>query len=47
MLGPFYNNNRDIKKGKKSKQPIDLQSFPNPGDAVPTLTPAILRTSNP
>jgi len=47
ILKPFYNNNRDIKKGEGSKQPINLQSFSNLRNAVPTLTPIILRTNNP
>ena len=41
MLGPFYNNSRE-----GSRQPINLQSFPNPEDAVPDLTPVMSRTNN-
>ena len=29
ILGPFYNNNKSVKKGKGNRQPIDLQSFFN------------------
>jgi len=29
ILGLFYNNNKSIKKGEGSRQPISLQSFPN------------------
>jgi len=47
MLGLFYNNNRDIKQGEGSKQPINLRNFPNPGDTVLTLTPVTLKTNNP
>jgi len=47
ILGLFYNNNRDIKKGKRSKQSIDLQSFPNLENAVPIPTPTTLKTGNP
>ena len=47
ILKPFYNNNKDIKKGKGSKQPINLRSLPNPKDAVPTLSPIILKIGNP
>ena len=47
MLGPFYNNNENIRQREGNKQPIDLRSFPNPGDAVLTLIPIILRTGNP
>ena len=41
MLGLFYNNS-----GEGSKQPGDLQSFPNLGDAVLDLTPIMSRTDN-
>ena len=47
ILRLFYNNNGDIKKRERSKEPIDLWSFPDLGDAILTLTPIILRTSNP
>jgi len=47
MLGLFYNDNRDVKKGEGSKQPIDLRSFPDLGDAVITPTPIILKTGDP
>ena len=41
MLGPFYNNSRE-----GSRQPINLQSFPNLEDAVLDLTPIASRTDN-
>ena len=41
MLGPFYDNS-----GEGSRQPINLQSFPNLEDAVPNLTPIASRTNN-
>ena len=41
MLGLFYNNSRE-----GSGQPINLQSFPNPEDAVLDPTPAISKTNN-
>ena len=42
ILSLFY------KKSKEgSRQPVDLQSFPNPEDTVLDLTPAISRTNNP
>ena len=41
MLGLFYNNS-----GEGSRQPVDLQSFPNLEDAVPDLTPIASRTNN-
>ena len=41
MLGPFYNNS-----GEGSRQPINLQSFPNLEDAVPDPTPTTSRTDN-
>jgi len=41
MLGPFYNNSKE-----ESRQPINLQSFPNPEDIVPNLTPITSRTNN-
>jgi hypothetical protein len=41
MLGPFYNNSEE-----GSRQPINLQSFPNLKDAVLDLTPATSRTNN-
>ena len=42
MLGPFYKKSR-----KGSRQPVDLQSFPNPEDTVLDLTPAISKTNDP
>jgi len=47
ILRLFYNNNGDIKKGNGSKQFIDLWSFFNLGDIVPTSTSIILKISNP
>jgi len=47
ILWLFYDNNRDVKKGEGSKQLINLWSFPDLRDVVLTLTPVILRTSNP
>ena len=41
MLGPFYNDS-----GEGSRQPIDLQSFPDLEDAVPDPTPTASRTNN-
>ena len=41
MLGLFYNNS-----GEGSRQPIDLQSFPNLEDAVLDLTPATSKADN-
>ena len=41
MLGPFYNNGEE-----GSRQPINLQSFPNLEDAVLDLTPTMFRTDN-
>ena len=41
MLGLFYNNS-----GEGSRQPINLQSFPNLEDAVLNLTPATSKTNN-
>ena len=41
MLGLFYNND-----GKKSRQPINLQSFPNLKDAVLDPTPTTSKTNN-
>jgi len=41
MLGPFYNDSRE-----GSRQPINLQSFPNLEDAVPDLTSTTSRTNN-
>ena len=41
MLGLFYNNS-----GEGSRQPINLQSFPNLEDAVLDLTPTASRTNN-
>ena len=41
MLGLFYNNG-----GEGSRQPINLQSFPNLEDAVLDLTPIISKTDN-
>ena len=34
ILGPFYNNNKSIKKVEGSRQPINLQSFVNLGYAI-------------
>ena len=42
ILGPFYKKSRE-----GSRQPIDLQSFPNLEDTVLDSTPAISRTNNP
>ena len=47
MLGLFYNNSKGARRGEESKQPIKPRSSPNLGDAIPTLTPAILGTNNP
>ena len=47
MLGPFYNNSGDVRKGEGSKQPTNLRSFPNLGDLVLTTTPVTLGTNNP
>jgi len=41
MLGPFYNNG-----GEGSRQPTNLQSFPNLEDTVLDLTPTTSRTNN-
>jgi hypothetical protein len=41
MLGPFYKDG-----GEGSRQPINLQSFPNLEDAVPDLAPTTSRTDN-
>ena len=41
MLGLFYNNS-----GEGSRQPIDLQSFPNLEDAVLDPTPITSKTDN-
>ena len=41
MLGPFYNNS-----GEGSRQPINLQSFPNLEDIVLDPTPATSKTNN-
>ena len=46
ILGPFYNNNGDIKKGEGSKQFIDLRSFPDLEDIVLTPTLIILKIGN-
>ena len=41
MLGLFYNNS-----GEGSRQPINLQSFPNLEDAVPDPTSITSKTDN-
>ena len=41
MLGLFYNNS-----GEGSRQPINLQSFPNLEDAVLDLTPVTSKANN-
>ena len=41
ILGLFYNNS-----GEKSRQPINLRSFPNLEDAVLDLTPITSKTNN-
>ena len=41
MLGLFYNNS-----GEGSRQPVDLQSFPNLEDAVLDPTPITSKTNN-
>ena len=41
MLGLFYNNG-----GEGSRQPINLQSFPNLEDAVLDLTSITSKTDN-
>jgi len=41
MLGPFYNDG-----GEGSRQPANLQSFPNLEDAVLDPTPITSRTDN-
>ena len=47
ILDLFYNNSKGTRRGEESKQPIKPRSPPKPGDAIPTLTPAILGTNNP
>ena len=42
MLGPYYEDG-----GNESKQPIDLRSFPDSGDARPASTPVTSRTDDP
>ena len=46
MLGLFYNNNKNIKKGKGNKQFINLQSFFNLKDTALNLIFTILKTNN-
>jgi hypothetical protein len=41
MLGLFYNNSKE-----GSRQPVNLQSFPNLEDMVLDLTPTTSRTDN-
>jgi hypothetical protein len=41
MLGLFYNNSEE-----ESRQPINLQSFPNLEDTVLDPTPTTSRTNN-
>ena len=41
ILGPFYNNS-----GEGSRQPINLQSFPNLEDAVLDPTPTTSKANN-
>ena len=41
MLGLFYNNSEE-----KSRQPVNLQSFPNLEDAVLNPTPIMSKTNN-
>jgi len=47
ILGLFYNNSKGVKKGEESKQPVEPQSSPKLGDAILTLTPAMLGADNP
>jgi len=42
ILGLFYNNNKGIKKGGESKQPVKLQSSFKLRHIILTLTPVIL-----
>jgi len=46
ILGPFYNNSKDAKRGEESKQPIKPRVSPKLGDAIPTPTPITLGTDN-
>jgi len=46
ILGLFYNDTKDTKKGEESKQPIKLRSFFKLRHIILTLTPAILRIDN-
>ena len=46
MWGLFYNNNKSIKKGEKSKQLVKPQSSPKLGDVILTLTLVILKIDN-
>ena len=42
ILGLFYNNNKGIKKGEESKQPVELRNFFKLGHTILTLTLVIL-----
>jgi len=46
ILGPFYDNSKGARRGEESKQPIKPRVSPKLGDAILTLTPAILGTDN-
>jgi len=47
MLGLFYNNNINIKKGKENKQPVKPQSFSKLRHTILTLTSIMLGINNP
>jgi len=47
MLGPFYDDGEGAEKGEESKQPVEPQSSPEPGDAIPTPTPATSGADDP
>ena len=46
ILGPFYNNSKDARKGEGSKQPVKLRSSLKLGDAILVLTPTTLGANN-
>ena len=46
MLGLFYNNNKGIKKGEESKQPIEPWSSPKLRHAILTPTLIMLGINN-
>jgi len=43
ILGLFYNNNKSVKKGEGSRQPVDLRSFFNLKHVILNL---IFKTNN-